>query len=628
MRSTRYLASFGITLGIVATAASDARAQQQGFTASHFEPSERGSDWFANESLDLRGKFRPAIGVVGDYSYRGLVAYNPDGSIKNSIVEHALLTHVGASFVFVDRLRLSASIPFQLYGTGDSTDLNGVRYLSPKNEQGVGDLRAALDLRLLGEYGDAFTLGIGAQVFFPTGQQENYLSDGEFRIRPRAMVAGDIGIFTYAAQAGFFYTGRNERVSGTNLGNQLSLGGAIGLRLANKKLTIGPEAWTTTVLDDAFGKFATPVEGILGAHYLIADAVRVGAGFGGGLTQGIGAPEMRGLLSLEWAPSPANDTDGDGVNDSEDACVNTPGERTDDPRTNGCPADRDQDGIYDSDDACVDEPGVRTDDPSTNGCPADRDKDGVYDTVDACPDLAGVKTSDPKTNGCPADSDKDGIFDADDACPDVPGVKTDDPKTNGCPADRDKDGVIDSEDACPDVAGLKTSDPKTNGCPDPDRDKDGIPNDVDACPDEPGKADKDPKRNGCPKAFVKEGKIEILDQVKFKTGSAQILPGKDSEEVLQAVLKILTDHPELKKVHVEGHTDNVGSPANNKKLSGDRAASVVKWLVAHGVDKSRLDSEGFGQERPIGDNKTEEGRRINRRVEFRIEAAAQGAEGN
>lgn len=564
MRSTRYLASFGITLGIVATAASDARAQQQGFTASHFEPSERGSDWFANESLDLRGKFRPAIGVVGDYSYRGLVAYNPDGSIKNSIVEHALLTHVGASFVFVDRLRLSASIPFQLYGTGDSTDLNGVRYLSPKNEQGVGDLRAALDLRLLGEYGDAFTLGIGAQVFFPTGQQENYLSDGEFRIRPRAMVAGDIGIFTYAAQAGFFYTGRNERVSGTNLGNQLSLGGAIGLRLANKKLTIGPEAWTTTVLDDAFGKFATPVEGILGAHYLIADAVRVGAGFGGGLTQGIGAPEMRGLLSLEWAPSPANDTDGDGVNDSEDACVNTPGERTDDPRTNGCPADRDQDGIYDSDDACVDEPGVRTDDPSTNGCPADRDKDGV----------------------------------------------------------------IDSEDACPDVAGLKTSDPKTNGCPDPDRDKDGIPNDVDACPDEPGKADKDPKRNGCPKAFVKEGKIEILDQVKFKTGSAQILPGKDSEEVLQAVLKILTDHPELKKVHVEGHTDNVGSPANNKKLSGDRAASVVKWLVAHGVDKSRLDSEGFGQERPIGDNKTEEGRRINRRVEFRIEAAAQGAEGN
>lgn len=129
-----------------------------------------------------------------------------------------------------------------------------------------------------------------------------------------------------------------------------------------------------------------------------------------------------------------------------------------------------------------------------------------------------------------------------------------------------------------------------------------------------------------PKAFVKEGKIEILDQVKFKTGSAQILPGKDSEEVLQAVLKVLTGHPEIKKVHVEGHTDNVGNADKNKKLSSDRAASVVKWLTAHGVDKARLESAGFGQERPIADNKTEDGRRANRRVEFRIEAAPQNAE--
>src|ERR1035437_1297638 len=157
-----------------------------------------------------------------------------------------------------------------------------------------------------------------------------------------------------------------------------------------------------------------------------------------------------------------------------------------------------------------------------------------------------------------------------------------------------------------------------NGCP-PDLDNDTVLNEVDACPREAGKPDPDPTRNGCPKAFVQGGVIKILDQVKFKTGSADILPGKDSEEVLQAVLKVMTDHADIKKVRVEGHTDNQGNPEFNKKLSGDRAASVVKWLVAHGVDKARLVSQGFGLERPMADNKNEEGRRQNRRVEFHIE---------
>jgi OmpA-OmpF porin, OOP family len=212
------------------------------------------------------------------------------------------------------------------------------------------------------------------------------------------------------------------------------------------------------------------------------------------------------------------------------------------------------------------------------------------------------------------------VLDVVDACPDVVGVKTSDPKTNGCPPDRDADGVLDTDDACPDVPGVKTSDPKTNGCPpDPDRDKDGIPNDADACPDEPGKQSPDPKKNGCPLAFVAQGQIKILDQVKFVTGSAAIQPGKDSEDVLAAVLKVLTDHAEIKRVRVEGHTDNVGAATLNKKLSQSRAGSVVAWLIKRGVAKDRLVAAGFGMERPITGNGTPEGRRDNRRVEFHIE---------
>src|SRR5690606_12547641 len=119
--------------------------------------------------------------------------------------------------------------------------------------------------------------------------------------------------------------------------------------------------------------------------------------------------------------------------------------------------------------------------------------------------------------------------------------------------------------------------------------------------------------------FVKQGQIRILDQVKFKVGRADILPGKDSQEVLEAVLKVLQDHPEITKLRVEGHTDNTGTAKVNTKLSGDRAGSVVKWLVKNGIASDRLTSKGFGPDRPLDTNTTEEGRRNNRRVEFHIE---------
>jgi outer membrane protein OmpA-like peptidoglycan-associated protein len=199
----------------------------------------------------------------------------------------------------------------------------------------------------------------------------------------------------------------------------------------------------------------------------------------------------------------------------------------------------------------------------------------------------------------------------------VAGIKTDDPKTNGCPSDRDKDGIVDDDDACPDVAGIKTDDPKTNGCPDPDRDKDGIVNESDACPDVPGPKNADPKKNGCPQAYIQAGQIKIREQVKFATSSAAIVRGKDSEDVLQAVKTVLLEHPEI-KVRIEGHTDNVAWPELNRALSKHRAESVMKWLVQHGIDASRFTTQGFGPDRPIDTNKTYEGRRNNRRVEFHI----------
>jgi outer membrane protein OmpA-like peptidoglycan-associated protein len=93
---------------------------------------------------------------------------------------------------------------------------------------------------------------------------------------------------------------------------------------------------------------------------------------------------------------------------------------------------------------------------------------------------------------------------------------------------------------------------------------------------------------------------------------------KDSDTVLNAVLELLNSHAEIAKLKIEGYTDNKGQAAYNKTLSGQRAASVRAWLVLHKVDPKRLESAGYGMDRPIDTNSTDAGRQNNRRVEFHI----------
>lgn len=230
--------------------------------------------------------------------------------------------------------------------------------------------------------------------------------------------------------------------------------------------------------------------------------------------------------------------------------------------------------------------------------------------------LATVEWS-PSVRG---DRDRDGIFDDEDACPELPGPRSSNPEENGCPIrDRDRDGILDDVDACPDLYGVANEDPTKNGCPPeppPDTDGDGIIDPEDACPNDPGPSDPDPAKNGCPKARIEGGQIKILERVEFQTDSARILP--ISFSLLQAVREIIESHPEIKRVSVEGHTDDVGTAAYNQGLSERRAKSVVDWLVKQGVSSSRLTSRGFGLEKPLDANRSSEGRQRNRRVEFHI----------
>jgi outer membrane protein OmpA-like peptidoglycan-associated protein len=217
------------------------------------------------------------------------------------------------------------------------------------------------------------------------------------------------------------------------------------------------------------------------------------------------------------------------------------------------------------------------------------------------------------------DTDGDGIPDDIDACPEVPEDHKDPDPMDGCPApaDRDGDGIPDQYDKCPDQPEDKDGVDDQDGCPEDDADQDGIPDAKDACPKEPGQPDPDPKKNGCPKFIKLEGStVRVLQQVHFATGSATILP--DSFPMLQEIVALLKATPGIKKMRIEGHTDNRGAADMNLDLSKRRAASVKSWLVLHGIEEMRLESEGYGLTKPIQTNDTDAGRQANRRVEFHI----------
>ena len=102
----------------------------------------------------------------------------------------------------------------------------------------------------------------------------------------------------------------------------------------------------------------------------------------------------------------------------------------------------------------------------------------------------------------------------------------------------------------------------------------------------------------------------------FATNKDVIL--KKSFPLLQSMADALKASPQIRKVLIEGHSDDRGKREYNIELSGRRAQSVKRWLVENGVAELRLDSKGFGPDNPIADNKTAKGRAANRRVDFVI----------
>jgi OmpA-OmpF porin, OOP family len=209
------------------------------------------------------------------------------------------------------------------------------------------------------------------------------------------------------------------------------------------------------------------------------------------------------------------------------------------------------------------------------------------------------------------DDDVDSIPDSDDWCPDTPaGTRV---GANGC-ADwevpvrcerKGADAAPAAGAAAPAVASAPAAGPAAAAA---DTDGDGVMDSADQCAATPRGMPVDAR--GC----VQIEKV-VLEGVSFELGSSKLLPA--AEPTLRTVASAMKASPQV-AVEIGGHTDSIGPPDKNQRLSQRRAESVRKFLEGEGIEASRLVAKGYGESQPLQSNETTEGRARNRRVEFKL----------
>jgi outer membrane protein OmpA-like peptidoglycan-associated protein len=466
----------------------------------------------------------------------------------------------------------------------------------------MGDLRLAAKIRAL-DPADASGIGLSLlnTVYLPTGDQGSYNSDGSVRWEPRLVLdyhgAQDL---TITLNVGYLL--RPKRVARNLVSDDLvrwGIGAQIPMPVEELHMiaslwgavpmepNVDPDDVNKTVRD----MLSVPIEFAIGAKIQLPDDFQVHFGAGAGVTQGVGAPQFRAFATVLWAQH-SRDRDGDGLDDDVDKC----------------PDDPEDIDTFEDDDGCPD---------------PDNDRDGIPDASDKCPLAPEDVDTFQDQDGCPdPDNDEDLILDTDDNCP----LEAEDIDQyldgDGCPdPDNDGDGVLDVNDKCP----LRAEDPDgfkdEDGCPDPDNDMDGIEDAIDECPDQPETKNGFEDDDGCPDTKIKGIKItrtqiELGGVIYYATGKADIK--KQSLGLLDKAVQVLAENPQITKLLIEGHTDSRGPDAYNLKLSKKRAASVREYLIGRGIPALRLQSEGYGETKPLCQQNTGKCRAKNRRTAFTI----------
>jgi outer membrane protein OmpA-like peptidoglycan-associated protein len=625
-----YRVVVGFTAWLICATAS-AQEQDDSFQINLFEPAPGPLNFFSVEAPEIGDDMMPAVGLMFYYQHKPFVIFNCDaegncgdevqtgGIIKTiNVVENLMAVDVLGSFNFLKRFQAGLAIPMYIWQRGDTYDVvtegappNQSQWLLPDtqyNSYGVmGDLRIHLKARIIGkERKDGPVLSAAVIPALPMaywmGYSKGYAGEGFLSVTaPKILFGYRFGSLRTAANVGVTWREKSELFSAA-VGHTLKYGVALGYSVIPEVELIAEVYGQKSFVSENFTDLeSSPLLFLGGGRFTAGDFVFHVAG-GGGILSGIGVPQFQVIGGAAWAPRgeeeeeedwfPEWDIDGDGIDNDIDDCPEQPEDLDGFDDDNGCPDnDNDQDGVDDGYDSCPNEQEDKDNFRDDDGCPdLDHDEDGIKEPDDACPAKAEDYDEYQDEDGCPdEDNDGDGFKDAEDACPDIP---------------EDKDGFEDDD-----------------GCGDLDNDKDGVNDDQDKCPDKPETLNGFKDDDGCPDkgkalVIVTEEKIELKQKIQFKKNSDEI-KGDKSFEILDIVSRILAGNVAL-RVSIEGHTDSRGNSDYNRELSKKRAESVKKYLVDKGIEGDRLETVGWGPDKPIASNKKKKGRAKNRRVEFVI----------
>ena len=603
--------------------------------ADRLHPSMDGQFLAVQDARPLEGRgFQ--LRVLGSYASQPYVWVDRDTGEVTPVVTSAATTVLGGAF-FAGRARIGLDVPVLLRSTGP---VSGGFGLGDAHLQGRWSLLEGGDE----SFGAALTGGVG----FPLGSADTLLAPSASWSELGFASDYQVGRVLTAVRVGFHF-GPRATVGDLAWDDQLVFG--VGTRLeATDTVDLAVEVVGASQLDNFLGLGqGTPIELLGSANVEVVDGVYLRAGGGAGLTKGIGAPEWRGLAGVTWRPDQARiDTDLDGLADGVDACP----EAAEDPDgfrdEDGCPdVDDDGDLLPDTEDACPRE---------------QEDIDG-YEDDDGCPEgnaRVVIEVVDWGGRSLRADTVKlgdemhevtssvdvmlpTGSFELEiDAPGHSPWFDT---------VEVPESGVVEIQ------AQLQAFGPR--GYVEVHaKDHDGVPQRelsvlidsqlravqvFDGKPQlqlEPGSHELTVGGQGL---FPQSTLVEVVEDeqltleltlhpeyvrlgdeqlhlegsIEFKSSTDEVLAA--SKPILDQIAATLTAHPEIKLLRVEGHTDSTGPEAMNLRLSQERADSVARELRERGIAPGRVYAVGFGEDFPVADNDTEEGKAQNRRVDFFIE---------
>jgi hypothetical protein len=321
-RESRALSFAAIVLA-ASSFASRAKAQQQpqGFAVERFYPSAPGGGWFVMDDLHMHGGLGGVIALTSGYAMKPLRV--TDGSQHLAVVSDRAFADFGFAVTY-ERWRLYLNMDAPLVTQGESGTVGVYQFAAPSLDLGTApdtltDARIGLDARVLGRASSSFRLGLGAQLFVPNGNRSypdvnqnyhaNYDTDGTYRAMGRVLVAGDVGVFTYAGHAGVHVRPLDDSPTpGSPQGSELLFGVAGGAKVpvfenGTRVLIVGPEIYGATAFRSFMQSTGTALEALLtGRLEETADdgpQLRFKLGTGVGINPHFGAPEWRLVFGIE-----------------------------------------------------------------------------------------------------------------------------------------------------------------------------------------------------------------------------------------------------------------------------------------------------------------------------------------